>query len=172
MGRRDPADPRRHPVRQGGLELRIVGHDVLAAGIFNLHSNVLPYFYRNCSMRKIAVDLLDGVGSEGWAIKLIWIERCAEPNMAMAAPHQRKSFVDLRLQLLAIRQRVIHHQNVLDFQVQTFKHLLKCGIGLKYMNMDVDRMNGSEGVESHLFRGRIVLAGGGRGLSHGIQGDA
>lgn len=33
--------------------------------------------------------------------------------------------------LLAIGERVIHHEDIQQFQVPAFEHLLKCGIGLE-----------------------------------------
>src|ERR1700685_4617711 len=45
-------------------KLRIFRHDVLAAAVLDLHSNVLPDLDRYRSLREVAVDLLDGIATE------------------------------------------------------------------------------------------------------------
>ena len=46
------------------LEPRIIGHDILAATVLDLHSDVLPDLDRHRSLGEVAVDLLDGIGAE------------------------------------------------------------------------------------------------------------
>jgi len=66
-------------------------------------------------------------------------------GVAMAGLHQRLCVIDLPLQILALRVRVVRHQDVQQFQVQPFEHLLKCGIGLENVNVDINGMDRCEG---------------------------
>ena len=66
------------------LELRIIGHDELAAAVLDLHSNVLPDLDRHRSLREVAVDLLDGVGTKRSTVKPVRIEGRTKSDVSMA----------------------------------------------------------------------------------------
>ncbi len=90
----------------------------------------------------------------------------------MAGPHQRQCIADLLLQLLAMGVRIVHHQDIQQFQVQPFEHLLKCGIAPENMDVDVNGMDRRERAKGSFVRDgfcRCTLRSG--RLSGGGQGD-
>ena len=74
--------------------------------------------------------------------------------MATARPHERQRIVDLRLQLFAMGVCIVHHQDIQQFQVQTFEHVLKRGVGLENMNVNI---NGTDRCER--AQARFVING-------------
>src|SRR5579862_8327533 len=153
------------------LELRIVGHDVLAATVLNFHSDIFPDLDCYRSVVEIAVDLLDGIGGERSTIKPIRIESRTEGNVATARPDECQCLINLRLQPLAIRNSVVHHKDIQQFQVQLFDHLLKRGIFLEDMNVNINGMDRCERTQSTFFAGRRWSRRGSWRLSRGRQSD-
>ena len=112
----------RRDVFVDGIELRVIGHDELAVPIFDLHADVLPDLHRHRTFVKVLIDLLDGVRSKCRTIKLVRIKCRTESHVAAAGAYKRPCILDLRPQFLTVRQRVIHDEDVEQFQIQSFEH--------------------------------------------------
>jgi hypothetical protein len=59
---------------------------------------------------------------------------------------------------MPLGKRIVHHEDIQQFYVQPFEHLLKYGIGLEDMNVDINGMDRCERKESPFFVGGFVGA--------------
>ena len=95
-----------------GIQLGIIRHDELAVGGLDLHPNVLPDLYSYCALRKILIDLLDGIRAECRVIETVRVEGRTKSNMTVTGADQLKRIGYLWLKALAVGECVIHHQNI------------------------------------------------------------
>ena len=89
--------------------------------MLDLHADVLPDFYRECSLGEIVVQLADRVRSEVRIFKLVGIKCRAQGHVAVTCTHQSQRVCDLRRKLPAVRSGVVHDQDVQNLQVEMFE---------------------------------------------------
>ena len=130
-----------------GLELGVVRHDVLPAAVLDFHPNVLPDLHCDSPVGEIPIELFDCIRSERSGIELVRIEGRAERDVLVAELHESERIGDLRLKLFAIRERVVHDQDVQQFQVKPFKHCRKRGAAFEHVDVGIDRMKRGKSLQ-------------------------
>ncbi len=74
--------------------------------------------------------------------------------MPLARSHQFPGVLDLGLKLFAVRQRVIHHEDIHQFQIQLLHHRLEGGIGFEYVDVHVNWTQSRQRFQRSWFQTR------------------
>ena len=141
------------------LEFRIVRHDVLAAEVLDFHANVFPNLDCDRPFGEVAVDLVDAGLGEVLVVEPVRIECGAQEHVTFARVNQLPCVVDLRLQLLAVRECVVDDEDIQQGEIRPFHELLECRAGFEYVHMRIDGMQRCEATQL------VVLGCGPRRLS-------
>jgi hypothetical protein len=123
---------------------RIVGHQVGAIGLLQLHANVLPDLHRRGTFRERLIQGLVGLLGEPGILELLRVEGGAPHGAATRAVHDFASLLILRSSHLIAAVMLIHHADIEDAQVQALQQRREGRVVFEGMRVHVDRRQGGK----------------------------
>ena len=126
----------------------IIGKDIMAVGILDLHANVLPDLYRDGSLLEVLVELANRVAGEARIMHLVRIDRCAKDRATAARADKLQSLRPLRREIAFPWALVVDENNVEQVQIQPVEHGVECRIAAANMRMRINRLNRRKSPQS------------------------
>ena len=116
----------------------IVGKNVVATGVFELHTDVFPYLYRDGPFVELLVYLPNRQLLKTRPVELIRIKRCAYGDMTFARLGELPGFLTLFGKTAPGWIRVIDYKNIHNVEVEFVEHGFKCRIASEDVRVRID----------------------------------